>query len=138
MLYYNRTDINEGVDRTESNRNKKWMFCQWWFFKCNCCHDLTTLCLNVSKITIIAVKNVDYCCIIHNIFLFFCFAIYKMVYNEHSMVIYKSVKICIGTVMENLEMWKIVPDQFKAKTMCKHPVKNLPFVIRYVPDQYKT
>ena len=67
MLYYNRTDINEGVDRTESNRNKKWMFCHCWFFKCNCCHDLTTLCLNISKITIIAVKNVDYCCIIHNI-----------------------------------------------------------------------
>ena len=54
------------------------------------------------------------------------------------MVIYKSVKIPIGTVMENLEMLKIVPDHFKAKTMCKHPVKNLPFVIRYVPDQYKT
>ena len=61
-----------------------------------------------------------------------------MVYNEHSMVIYKSVKIRIGTVMENLEMWKIVADHFKAKTMCKHPVKHSPFVIRYVPDQYKT
>ena len=54
------------------------------------------------------------------------------------MVIYKSVKIPIGTVMENLEMLKIVPDHFKDKTMCKHPVKNLPFVVRYIPDQYKT
>ena len=35
-------------------------------YVCNGCHDLTILCLNISDITIITVKNVDYRCIIHN------------------------------------------------------------------------
>ena len=34
---------------------------------CNGCHDLTMLSVNISDIAIITVKNVDYCCIIHNI-----------------------------------------------------------------------
>ena len=33
----------------------------------NACHDLTMLIVNISDIAIITVKNVDYCCIIHNI-----------------------------------------------------------------------
>ena len=28
-------------------------------------------------------------------------------------------------------------DHLKTKKMCKHVLKKLPFVIRYVPDQYK-
>ena len=49
------------------------MICQYWFFNhgfklqdtvWNGCHDL---CLNISDIAIITVKNVDYRCIIHNI-----------------------------------------------------------------------
>ena len=35
-------------------------------YVCNGCHDLAILCLNISDITIITVKNVDYLCIIHN------------------------------------------------------------------------
>ena len=34
---------------------------------CNDCHDLSMLCLNISDIAIITIKNVDYLCIIHNI-----------------------------------------------------------------------
>ena len=30
------------------------------------------------------------------------------------------------------------PDYLKIKNMCKHAGENLPFLIRYVPDQYKT
>ena len=30
-------------------------------------HDLTMLSVNISDIAIINIKNVDYCCIIHNI-----------------------------------------------------------------------
>ena len=41
------------------------------------------------------------------------------------MDVYKSSNISIATVMKNLEM-------------CKHAVKNLPYLLRYVPDQYKT
>ena len=33
----------------------------------NGCHNLTMLCLNINDIAIIAVKNVGYRCIIHNI-----------------------------------------------------------------------
>ena len=29
--------------------------------------DLTMLCVNISDFIIITIKNVDYCCIIHNI-----------------------------------------------------------------------
>ena len=32
-------------------------------FVCNGCHDLKMLCLNISDIDIITVKNVGYCCI---------------------------------------------------------------------------
>ena len=52
------------------------MICYYWFFNhgfefqdyvCNGCHDLTMLCFNISNITIITAKNVDYRCIIDNI-----------------------------------------------------------------------
>ena len=56
-----------------------------------------------------------------------------MIDSDYSTDIYKSVKISIGTVMV-----KVVPDHLKTKKMYKHAVKKLLFVIRYVPDQYKT
>ena len=63
---------------------------------CNGCHDLSMLCLNISNIAIITIKNVDYHCIIHNIFFyFFCLVYIKWFY------------------------------------------KKLPYLIRYIPDQYK-
>ena len=52
------------------------MICHYWFFNlgfnfqdyvCNGYHDLTMPCLNLSDITIITVKNVDYRYIIHDI-----------------------------------------------------------------------
>ena len=47
------------------------MICHYWFFKfqdsvSNGCHDWSILCLQISDIAIITVKNVDYCCIIQN------------------------------------------------------------------------
>ena len=150
------------------------MICHYWFFNhefkfqdslCNGYHDLTRLCLNISNIAIITVKNIDYHCIIHKIskseainllknsclqyclqfqctecsvFLLYCFCIYRMVDNEYSMDIYKSVKISIGTVIRNPEMLKFVPDHLKAKKINKHAVKKLPFLIRSDPDQCKT
>ena len=76
MLYYNIIDISEGIDPTKGNRSKDGMICHYWFFNhgfkfqdsvCNGCHDLTILCINISNIAIITVKNVDYCCTFHNI-----------------------------------------------------------------------
>ena len=40
--------------------------------------------------------------------------------------------------MKNPEMLRLAPDRLKTKTMCKHAIKKLPFVIKYVPGQYKT
>ena len=76
MLYYDRIDISEGIVLAKSNNNKECMICHCWFFKlgfrfqdccCNGFHDLSILCLNVSDIVIITVKDVDFCCIIYNI-----------------------------------------------------------------------
>ena len=76
MLYYNRIDIRKVIDLGKSNNSKECMICHYFFFKngfefqysvCNGCHDLSVLCINISDIATITVKNVDYCCIIHNI-----------------------------------------------------------------------
>ena len=76
MLYYDRIDINEGIDLIKSNRSKGCIICHYWIlnhgFKfqdsvCNGCHDVTMLSVNISDIAIITIKNVDYRCIIHNI-----------------------------------------------------------------------
>ena len=74
MLYYDRIDISKGIDLAKSN-SSKCTICHYWFnhgfnfqdYVCNGCHDLSMLSVNISNITIITVKNVDYRCIIHNI-----------------------------------------------------------------------
>ena len=72
MLYYDRTDISEGIDVAKSNNSKECMVCHYWCFNhgfkfqdsvCN----LTMLCLNISYIAVITIKGVDYRCIIHEI-----------------------------------------------------------------------
>ena len=68
-------------------------------------------------------------------FLHFWFSVYKTV---DIMNVYKSLNISIGTVMKNPEMLKFVSDHLKTKNMCKHAIKKLPYLLRYVPDQYKT
>ena len=40
--------------------------------------------------------------------------------------------------MKNPEMLREVPDHLKTKKMCKHAVKKLPFVLRYVLHRHKT
>ena len=57
--------------------------------------------------------------------------------SKYSMDIYKSVKISIGTVMKNPLILKFVSDHLKTKEICKLAIKRLPFVIRYIPDQYE-
>ena len=54
------------------------------------------------------------------------------------MEVYKSINISIVTVMKNSEMLKFVRDHLKTKKICKHAVKKLPYVLRYVPYQYDT
>ena len=75
MLYYDRIDISEGIDLGKSNNSKECMICHYFFYSygfefqysvCNGCHDLSVLCINISHIAIITVKNFDCRCIIHN------------------------------------------------------------------------
>ena len=40
--------------------------------------------------------------------------------------------------MKNPEMLKFVSDHLKTKKMSKHVVKKLPYLWRYLPDQYTT
>ena len=40
--------------------------------------------------------------------------------------------------MENPEMLKFVPDHLKITKTCNHAVKKLPYLLRYVSDQYNT
>ena len=54
------------------------------------------------------------------------------------MDIYKSLNISIGTVMENTEMLKFVPDHLKTKNKRKYAVKKLHYPWRYIPNRYKT
>ena len=80
MLYYNRTDLSKEIDIVISNNNKEYTVYHYWYFKhlsilsilrfkfqksfCNHCHYLLMLSLNISDITIITVKGIDYNCII--------------------------------------------------------------------------
>ena len=52
------------------------------------------------------------------------------------MVDIKTLKISIRAIIKDPEMLEFVPDHLTK--MCKHAVKKLPFLIKYVPDRYKT
>ena len=76
MLYYDRIDISKGIYLAKSTNHKECMTYHYYFFNhwfkfqdyvCNACHDLTMMCLNISNIAIIIVKDVDYRCIISEI-----------------------------------------------------------------------
>ena len=54
------------------------------------------------------------------------------------MDIYNSLNISFGIVMENWEMLKCVPNHLETKKSCKHVLKKLPYLLRYVPYRYKT
>ena len=54
------------------------------------------------------------------------------------MDVYKSSDISAVTVIKNSRMLKFVPDHYKTKKMCKHEVKKIPYILRYVPDEHKS
>ena len=61
-----------------------------------------------------------------------------MVDSEYVRGNYKTLKISIAAVIKNQGMIRFPPDYLKTKNICKQVVKKLPFLIRYVPDEYKT
>ena len=69
MLYYHGINRSKVIDLVKSDNSKEYMICHYWLFNhrfkfqdyvCNGCHDLTTLCLNISDIVIITFKTVGY------------------------------------------------------------------------------
>lgn len=76
MLYYDRIYLRKESDVVKSKISKGCIISLYWFFNhglkldhsiSNGYHDLTMLCLNNSDIAIIAVKDIDYYCIIHDL-----------------------------------------------------------------------
>ena len=72
-MYYHRIDMSEGNDPTKHNRRihdlPLSLFNHGFKFRnsvCNSCHDLTMSRVNISNSAIMTIKNVNYCCIIHN------------------------------------------------------------------------
>ena len=75
MLYYDRIDVSEGINKTSAS--KEGDICHYWYFLnkgfkfqldvCNRCHDLLMMSMNLSNIYIINIKNSDYRCIINGI-----------------------------------------------------------------------
>ena len=73
---HNGVDLSKGVDVAKSNNSKECIVCNFWYFDHefnfqnsihNGCHGLTMLNLNLINIAIITVKDVDYCCVMHDI-----------------------------------------------------------------------
>ena len=76
MLYYQKIDISDKIVPAKTNDSKECIIWNYWFFNhgfqfqysvCNGCHYLMMMCLNISHISIITVKEVDYRCIIRGI-----------------------------------------------------------------------
>ena len=71
MLYYDRTDVSEGIDVNKTNKLKEYDICHYWYFLnkifkfqsylCYRQHDVLRMTMNLSDIAIISIKD---CCII--------------------------------------------------------------------------
>ena len=74
MLYYDRTEISEGIVVNKTIASKECDICHYLYilsysFKfqpnvCNRFHDLLMMSINIKDITILSIKGSDYCCII--------------------------------------------------------------------------
>ena len=74
MLYYDRTDVSEGVDVNKTSASKECDVCNYccflnYSFKFqpyvyNRCHDLLMMSVNLCDIAILNIKGSDYLCII--------------------------------------------------------------------------
>ena len=75
ILYYDRTDVSEGIDVNKASKSKEWNICHYFLNKafkiqpnvCNRCHDLLMMYLNLSDIAIWNTKTANYWCIISGI-----------------------------------------------------------------------
>ena len=69
MLYYDRTDVPEGIDVYKTGASKECDICHYWYFLnyslklqlnvCNRCHDLLMMPINLSDIAVLNIKGCD-------------------------------------------------------------------------------
>ena len=74
MLYYDKIDHSEGIHKNKTSPSKEYYICHYWYFVrysfkfksnvYNGCHDLLMISINLSDISILNIKDSDYCCII--------------------------------------------------------------------------
>ena len=77
MLYYDRTDVSEGKGVNKTSASKECDICHYCYFLdnrfkfqtniCNGCHDLLTMSINLSNISISNIRGVDYRCNVNGI-----------------------------------------------------------------------
>ena len=77
MLYYDRTDFSEETDISKTSATKECDICHYCYVlnkgfkfhqgRCNGCHDLLKVSMNLSNIDILNIKCAEYCCIISGI-----------------------------------------------------------------------
>ena len=77
MLYYDKTDVSEGLDINETSASKGCDTCCYWYvldkgftfqpYVCNCCHDLLMRPMNLSNIAILNIGGADNRCIVNRI-----------------------------------------------------------------------
>ena len=74
MLYYDRSDVSEGVDLNKTSASEECDICHYWYFLnysfkfqpnvCNRCYDLLMVSINLSNMVILNIKYSDFRCII--------------------------------------------------------------------------
>ena len=70
MLYYDRTDVCEGIDVNKASASKECIIYRYWYFldneckfqpdTCNGCHDLLMISMNLDGIGILSIRGADY------------------------------------------------------------------------------
>ena len=74
ILYYDRTDVSEGIDVNKTKASKEYDVCHYCYFLnysfkfqpnvCNRYHELLMMSVNFNNIAILNIKGSDYRCII--------------------------------------------------------------------------
>ena len=77
MIYYDRSNVFEGIDVNKTKASKEYNIYHYWYFLdkgfkfqsylCDGCHNISVMSMNPSNIAILNIRGVDYCCIINGI-----------------------------------------------------------------------
>ena len=75
MLYFDRTDVSEGIDINKTSASKECDILHYWCFEenrfkfqpcaCNGCHDVSMISMNFSYIAILNINGTDSCFYYH-------------------------------------------------------------------------